>query len=74
MITSLVLDDFAVKNLGPVIIFDVSEVTFIFHHGVRPASVKNRRKDHKAPLSVSFRGWGRIQKPSATSIERTASA
>src|SRR5713101_7746607 len=53
------IDDFAVKNLGLVIVFDVSDVALILHHGVKPASVKKRRKERKAPLSVSFWGWGR---------------
>src|SRR5439155_15374946 len=50
------IDDFAVRNLGLVIVFDVSEVALVLHHGVKPPSVKKRRKDRKAPLSVSFRG------------------
>src|SRR5260370_30774527 len=53
------IDDFAVKNLGLVIVFDVSDVALVLHHGVIPASVKKRRKERNAPLSVSFWGWGR---------------
>jgi hypothetical protein len=39
--------------------FNLPNVTFVLHHGITPASVKNRRTDFSAPLSVSFCGWGR---------------
>src|SRR5437764_15227323 len=49
------IDDLPVKYFGLVVIFNVSDETFVFHHDVRPASVRKRRIDRKAPLSVSFR-------------------
>src|SRR5437899_212536 len=53
------VDDFAVEDSGLVIVLDTSNVSLVFHHGVTPASVENRRIERKAPLSVSFWGWGR---------------
>src|SRR5437870_689924 len=53
------VDDFAVENSGLVVVLDPPNVTLVFHHGVTPASVRNRRIERKAPLSVSFCGWGR---------------
>src|SRR5438034_1393596 len=53
------VDDFAVKDAGLVVEFNPSDISFVFHHGVTPASVRNRRRERRAPLSVSLRGCGR---------------
>jgi hypothetical protein len=41
-----------------VVEFNFADIPFVFHHGVTPASVRNRRMDLTAPLSVSFCGCG----------------
>jgi hypothetical protein len=38
---------------------NVGEISFVCHHGSTPASVRKRRIDTTAPLSVSFCGGGR---------------
>src|SRR5207244_12916638 len=52
------IDDFAVKDAGFVVELDFSNVSLVLHHGVTPASVRNRRIERTAPLSVSFWGCG----------------
>jgi len=53
------VDHFSMEKLGLVVVLNASHVPFVFHHGVTPASVRNRRIERRAPLSVSFWGWGR---------------
>ena len=42
---------------------DISTISFVSHHGVTPASARNRRIDRTAPRSVSGEGWGRWNTP-----------
>jgi hypothetical protein len=51
--------DFAVEDPRLIVEFDFTNMPFVFHHGVTPASVRNRRMERTAPLSVSFCGCGR---------------
>src|SRR5947209_674558 len=50
------VDDFTVENADRVVVFDAPNVALVFHHGVTPASVRNRRMERKAPFSISFCG------------------
>ena len=52
-------DNFAVEEVVFGVEGDISEIALVVHHGVTPASVRNRRSDSTLPLSVSFRGCGR---------------
>src|SRR5208282_719606 len=55
------IEDFAMKQLGVFIVLDEGLVAFVVHrvHTVISASIKKRRADFTAPLSVSLRGCGR---------------
>jgi len=67
------IDDLTAKNPGFIIEFHATYIAFMFQHaflhflgfspqaiqGSIPASVRNRRIDFTAPLSVSFSGCGR---------------
>ena len=52
-------DDLAVKNVVFRIESYAGEVALVFHYGVTPACVRNRRSDSTLPLSVSLHKWGR---------------
>src|SRR5205085_3846773 len=52
----------AIKDTGLLVELDCALVALVLHcssSGVTPASVRKRRIETTAPLSVSFRGWGR---------------
>src|SRR5260370_25406136 len=55
------IDHLAMENPGILVVFDGRLIAFVGHHGhgVIPASVRKRRTDLTAPLSVSFWGCGR---------------
>jgi hypothetical protein len=53
------VDDLAMEKIRLLIESNMGEIPFVCHHGSTPASVRKRRIDITAPLSVSFCGWGR---------------
>jgi hypothetical protein len=52
------IDDFAMENVGFVIKLDLSNISFVFHHDITSASLKNFRIELTAPLSVTRLGCG----------------
>jgi hypothetical protein len=48
------IDDLAMEKIRLFIESNMGEISFICHHGSIPASVRKRRIDITAPLSVSF--------------------
>ena len=49
-------DNLAMQKAGVGIELNLSCVSFVSHHGLTPASVRNRRMDFTAPLSFCGRG------------------
>ncbi len=53
------IDNFAMENTRVVVNFYSRYVTLILHHGLIPASIKNRLTERIVGRLVSFCGWGR---------------
>jgi hypothetical protein len=53
------IDDLAMEDITILIEFNFGYITLIFHHGLSPASDKNRRTERTMALLASFAGWGR---------------
>ena len=53
------VENLAVEDSRLVVEFNFANIAFVFHHGITPASIRNRRMERTAPLSVSFCGCGR---------------
>jgi hypothetical protein len=53
------IDHFSVKKTGVLVDFDFTDVPLILHHGLTPASSRNRRTDFTVALLASLRGCGR---------------
>jgi hypothetical protein len=49
-------NDFSVEDLCIIVKYDLTGISLVLHHGKTPASIRNRRIDLTAPLSVSFLG------------------